>query len=201
MATTTEPPVRRAVFNLPNQLTIARLVLSVVLFVLLAFERYVAGLTVFAVAAGTDWLDGFLARKYNLITTLGRILDPFADKIVICGTFIYLVSVRDDARLYEAHLRAWVVVVVVGRELLITALRSFLEQQGSDFSASMSAKLKMVAQCATAVLALLYLTYAEAAGAPSWLAPALLAAVVATVVLTLYSGLGYVFAAIRLVRK
>src|SRR5688572_5156393 len=81
--------LRSTVFNLPNQLTWMRLALSVVMFVLLAFGRgwgmsprtlYFVSLALFAVAAGTDWLDGYFARKYHLITTLGRILDPFADK-------------------------------------------------------------------------------------------------------------------------
>ncbi len=145
-------------FNLPNQLTSLRLLLSVVLFGLISAEQYIAALVLFLVAVGTDWLDGYYARKYNQITTLGRILDPFADKVIVCGTFIFLVATPGmlaDWRL----LQAWMVVVIVGRELLVTALRSFLEERGSDFSANLSGKLKMVLQCVAAGSALIYLHY------------------------------------------
>ena len=105
-----------AVFNLPNQLTVSRLILSIVLFVLMAFHCYLASMIVFIIAASTDWLDGYFARKYNLVTVLGRILDPFVDKVIVCGTFIFLVA--DPA----SQVAAWMAVVVVGRELLVTAL-------------------------------------------------------------------------------
>ena len=147
MATTTKTELRSAVFNLPNQLTVMRLVLAVILFGLIGCEYYRVSLVVFIVAAATDWLDGYLARRWGLVTMLGRILDPFADKIIICGTLIFLVA-APNSELHALGMQAWVAVLVVGRELLITALRSFLEQQGADFSAAMSGKLKMVAQCA-----------------------------------------------------
>ena len=79
-------------FNLPNQLTSLRLLLSVVLFGLIVWEHYLTSLVLFIVAAGTDWLDGYYARKYGQVTTLGRILDPFADKVIVCGTFIFLAA-------------------------------------------------------------------------------------------------------------
>ena len=136
-------------FNVPNQLTVLRLVLSIVLFVLIAFEILPGRrCVVFIVAAGTDWLDGYLGPPYGQVTTLGRILDPFVDKIIICGTFIFLVAVPTSG------VAAWMAVVVVGRELLVTALRSYLEGEGADFSASMSGKLKMVVQCLAAVMSL-----------------------------------------------
>lgn len=122
-------PVPGAVFNLPNQLTSLRLLLSVVMFFLIPWEFYWTCLVLFVVAAGTDWLDGYYARKYGQVTTLGRILDPFADKVIICGTFIFLAAIP---RMLETPwgIRPWMVVVIVGRELLVTALRSFLEQRG-----------------------------------------------------------------------
>src|SRR5258707_12175352 len=101
MSTGTKATPWTAVFNLPNQLTVARLVLSLVLFGLISAAQaagpsgdklYLASLIVFVVAASTDWLDGYFARKYGMVTTLGRILDPFVDKIIICGTFICLVA-------------------------------------------------------------------------------------------------------------
>src|ERR1700730_5552135 len=136
----------RTVFNVPNQLSSIRLVLAIVLFGLIAYQYYFAGMWVFIVAAGTDWIDGFYARRYNQVTTRGRILDPFVDKIIICGTFIFLAGIKDSG------LTSAMAVVVVGRELLVTALRSFLEQQGADFSATLSGKLKMVLQCIAAAV-------------------------------------------------
>lgn len=182
-----------AVFNLPNQLTVARLVLSIVLFVLLPLKYYTASLVIFIVAASTDWLDGYFARKYNMVTVLGRILDPFVDKVIVCGTFIYLAAIPGS----EVH--AWMAVVIVGRELLITALRSFLEQQGADFSAAMSGKLKMLFQCIAAGASLFYLTW-SADTAPIWARPLLLVTVWTAVALTIYSGAVYVRTATQLLR-
>src|SRR5687767_7309883 len=88
-----QPPVMATIWNVPNQLTVARLVLSIVCFIVLSFNFYLAGLILFVIAAGTDWVDGYWARRYGQITQLGRILDPFADKIIICGTFIFLAAV------------------------------------------------------------------------------------------------------------
>jgi len=181
-------------FNIPNQLTIARLVLAVVLFVLMALELFLPALVVFVMAASTDWLDGYIARKYGLITVLGRILDPFADKLVICGTFIFLVAEP------RSHVAAWMAVVIVSRELLVTALRSFLEQRGSDFSAAMSGKLKMGLQCLAAGWSLTFLWWtADGAEPADWLEPGLNAAVWSAVALTIYSGVAYVLAATRMI--
>ncbi|HEX4130519.1 MAG TPA: CDP-diacylglycerol--glycerol-3-phosphate 3-phosphatidyltransferase [Pirellulales bacterium] len=200
---TTKRPAAAALLNLPNQLTVARLVLSLVLFGFIGFGWYGTSLVLFLIAAGTDWLDGYFARKYGLITVLGRILDPFADKVIICGSLIFLVAIPNSG-LHELGLRAWLVVLVVGRELLITGLRSFLEQQGADFSAAMSGKLKMVAQCALVGCGLGYLGWPTISGsgaaAPQALAVAVEVSVWATAVLTAYSGIVYVLAAIRLLR-
>src|SRR3972149_1605789 len=102
--------IRAVMFNLPNQLTFLRLILSVVLFGFIVYEHYLTSMVLFIIAAGTDWLDGYYARKYNEVTTLGRILDPFADKVIICGTFIFLVAVPKMAAV-PLGLRAWMVVV------------------------------------------------------------------------------------------
>ncbi len=187
-------------FNLPNQLTALRLVLAVIMFGLIAFEHYLASMVLFVIAAGTDWLDGYFARKYQQITTLGRILDPFADKVIVCGTFIFLLAV--PAMLSTPWgLRPWMVVVIVGRELLVTALRSFIEDQGADFSAKWSGKLKMVLQCVAAPVCLFYLDYAVAKSEPpGWVWWLLVVSLWSTVLLTVYSGLVYIVAAARLLR-
>src|SRR3954465_6424837 len=123
-------PVLNDVWNVPNVLTIARVVLSVICFVTLTLGWFLPSLVLFAIAAGTDWVDGFYARRYGQITQLGRILDPFADKIVICGTFAFLAAVPpvEFERWLDrsaSEIWAWMAVVVIARELLVTLLRSF----------------------------------------------------------------------------
>ncbi|MEN6405397.1 MAG: CDP-diacylglycerol--glycerol-3-phosphate 3-phosphatidyltransferase [Thermoguttaceae bacterium] len=194
--------VRAAMFNLPNQLTSLRLILSVVMFCFMAGEYYLTSLVLFAVAAGTDWLDGYFARKYGQVTTLGRILDPFADKVIVCGTFIFLGAVPAMTEVAWG-LRAWMVVVIVGRELLVTAIRSFIEDRGSDFSAKMSGKLKMVLQCLAAGACLFYLSYPtpQAQHAAAWCWWVLVLSLWSALVLTVYSGLVYIRTAVRLLQE
>ena len=128
----TDPPVRRpSVVNLPNLLTFSRLILAVVFFGLLVADWWKTSLLLFIVAASTDWLDGYLARKRGETTTLGRILDPFVDKVIVLGAFIFLLPLSSaDTGLY-----AWMVTVIVARELLVTGLRSYLEGESIAFGA------------------------------------------------------------------
>lgn len=190
--TATRPTTASAVFNIPNQLTTLRLVLAVVLFVIMELGNYGPATVIFIVAAATDWLDGYWARKYGQVTVLGRIFDPFVDKFIICGTFILLAAKPGSGIL------AWMAVVIVGREMLVTALRGFIEQQGGDFSAKLSGKLKMLLQCAAAALSLYTLSRQSP---PAWLSQLLTVSVWAAVLLTLYSGIEYILAAIRMVRR
>jgi CDP-diacylglycerol--glycerol-3-phosphate 3-phosphatidyltransferase len=144
MATTTTPPRHPPIVNLPNVLTACRFFLSLVLFVLIAFDQWLWCLAVFVVAAITDYFDGYYARKLGLTSTLGRNLDPLVDKVLICGAFTFLL-VKD------AGLAPWMVVVVVARELIITSLRGFLESQGVMFGADWLGKVKMALQCAALI--------------------------------------------------
>jgi CDP-diacylglycerol---glycerol-3-phosphate 3-phosphatidyltransferase len=196
------------VLNVPNQVTLSRVALTVVLFVLLSLEYYVAGLIVFMIAAGTDWFDGYYARKYGQITQLGRILDPFADKLIVCGTFIYLAAAPqliDGAP--ASGVAAWVAVLIMGREMIVTALRSFVENRGGDFSAKWSGKWKMAAQCAAACFSIGQLIYYEPAtrtlssDLPAWIAQGLTITLWAAILLTVYSGVVYIVAAWRMVRE
>src|SRR5205823_2871264 len=125
-----------------------RFVLAVVLFVFIAVEWWPACLAVFLLAAVTDWLDGYLARKYNLGSAFGRNFDPLADKVLICGAFIFLQPLGGK----EGWLQPWMVCVVVCRELVITGLRSFLESGGAKFGADWLGKIKMWLQCAALVI-------------------------------------------------
>jgi CDP-diacylglycerol--glycerol-3-phosphate 3-phosphatidyltransferase len=137
----TVSPSRPPVFNLPNILTTSRLGLGFILFALIAYEQWIACILIFALAAVTDWLDGYLARKQGLTSTLGRNLDPLVDKVVISGAFIFLLPIPN------AGVAPWMVTVVVARELIITSLRSFMENAGATFGADWVGKVKMILQC------------------------------------------------------
>jgi CDP-diacylglycerol---glycerol-3-phosphate 3-phosphatidyltransferase len=203
------------IWNVPNQLTVARLILSVICFFFLAIDSYLIALILFAIAAGTDWVDGYWARKYGQITQLGRILDPFADKIIICGTFIFLAAVPPTINNDSAsEITAWMAVVVMGREILVTALRSFFEEHGTDFSAKWAGKIKMVLQCAAVAASLgrlWWYGYNPATGGwdtgtpPTmrldWTEWAVKLIVWAAILMTVYSGWGYVQTAMRLLSK
>lgn len=224
MATSTQPtsaPAKydeRTIVNFPNQVTAARLGLSIVLFIVLHVARmpdhpawYWIGFWLFLVTVSTDWLDGFWARRYGQITILGRMLDPFVDKVVICGTYIFLAADPSSG------LMAWMAVVVLGRELLVTALRSFLEQQGADFSAAISGKLKFILQCAAAAASLYWLSYQPTIAplekhialpesgtfvtGPTWVQWTVVISVWSMIAITIYSGYAYVKAAIALIRR
>jgi len=138
--------------HIPNALTIARLALTVVFVALLSVYRFPdqhawalpVALVVFIVAALTDALDGYLARRWNVISVFGRIMDPFADKLLILGAFVMLVPIEGSG------VASWMVVVILGRELLVTTIRGVLEGRGVDFSAARSGKLKMIAQSVAA---------------------------------------------------
>src|SRR6266702_801840 len=138
----TSSPTLPPVLNVPNQLTASRFFLAIVLFVLIAYSWWAWCLVIFCVAAFTDWLDGYLARKQGITSTLGRNLDPLVDKVLTCGAYIFLIPVDG------AGIVPWMVTVVVARELVITSLRSFLENRGARFGAEWVGKVKMVLQCA-----------------------------------------------------
>ena len=154
-------PARPTVWNLPNQLTASRFVLALILFVLIERELWLACLCVFIVASFTDWLDGYLARRQGLTSTLGRNLDPLVDKVVVCGAYIFLLPVANSG------VAAWMVTVVVGRELIITGLRSFMEMSGATFGADWLGKIKMVLQCVTLFAIFGFLARAQALGTES----------------------------------
>jgi CDP-diacylglycerol---glycerol-3-phosphate 3-phosphatidyltransferase len=191
------------VWNFPNGLTLARIVLALALFVVLPFGWYKTSIAIFVVTVMTDWLDGYWARKYQQITQFGRVLDPFADKLLICGTFILLSAVpplKDGT--WPSGIAAWMAVVVTGRELLVTALRTFVESHGGDFSAKWVGKWKMALQCLAAGWSMVHLTYVDhTSGAwqsapPAWMTQGLAIVAWAMVLLTLYSGVSYVRSAV-----
>ncbi|MEQ1903108.1 MAG: CDP-diacylglycerol--glycerol-3-phosphate 3-phosphatidyltransferase [Pirellulaceae bacterium] len=193
-------PVGNQIFNVPNQISMVRLGLSIVLFVVMSLEWYWTSFVLFVLAAGTDWIDGWWARKYNQVSQLGRILDPFCDKILICGTFILLAVAMRDRLPWYASVTGWMAVVVVGREMLVTALRGFIEQSGGDFSAKFAGKLKMWFQCIAAgagLVALAMLAASPSQPLPQWLNIVLIASIWLAVLSTVQSGIDYVVVAAK----
>lgn len=193
-------PFNRDALNLPNLITVSRLVLAVVLFVLIYMDGYwITSAVVFVIAAGTDFLDGWIARKYKQVTAVGRILDPFADKIIIIGAFIFLLNKETihEGKTIESGVNAWMVIVILGREMFVTSLRGFLEQQGKDFSASWSGKLKMIMQCIAVPASLLSLS-PDIIERFDWFPLVRDYLLWAAVIITLYSGAIYIVRAVQL---
>ena len=135
------------VLNLPTWLTVSRIFLVPVVMVVILTKNEHIGVFVFLAACLTDFLDGYLARKRNEETTLGKLLDPIADKLLMSAAFISLVEVGVAP--------AWMVVIVVGREFAVTGLRSIAISQGIAIAASPWGKYKTVSQVVAVVLLLL----------------------------------------------
>ncbi|MEC8302768.1 MAG: CDP-diacylglycerol--glycerol-3-phosphate 3-phosphatidyltransferase [Planctomycetota bacterium] len=200
MSTDSATRKQSQILNVPNILSMIRLFMAFIVVGVIPFSAYQLALVLFVVAASTDWIDGWWARKFDQVTQLGRILDPFCDKMIICGTYIVLAVEMRDYPWYIA-ISGWMAVVVVGREMLVTALRSFIEQSGGDFSAKMAGKLKMVFQCIAVAASLVMLTYTDVSDSPMWVYYILLVSVWLALALTLYSGAEYVIAAAKFVKS
>ena len=179
-----------SVYNVPNALTSVRFALAIAVMVLIPMHSFTAAVILFTIAATTDWMDGYWARKYGQVTKLGRIFDPFVDKIIICGTFIALVEIAGSG------VASWMATIVVARELLVTSLRGMIEGAGGDFSANQLGKWKMVLQCAAAITILLGLIYPAIA----WMGMLGQGLLWSAILLTLYSGYVYVIAAAKVMR-
>jgi CDP-diacylglycerol--glycerol-3-phosphate 3-phosphatidyltransferase len=139
------------IFNIPNLLSISR-ILAVPIFIVLMLEpspvRALFAGIVFSLASATDWLDGHLARKWGQVTRTGKLLDPIADKILIMSALVTLVEIRSDV------VHAWIAIVIIGREFAVTGLRAIASSENIIIPAETVGKYKVGAQI-TAVLALL----------------------------------------------
>jgi CDP-diacylglycerol--glycerol-3-phosphate 3-phosphatidyltransferase len=195
-APTSSQDVLATVFNIPNQFTIARLILSMVFFALLVLDNYAVlgayrtlwlnvSIVIFGLAAVTDFLDGYLARKWNMLSSFGRIADPIVDKVFICGSFVLLVKTC-------SLIAPWIPVVLLTREFLISGLRSFLESSGVAFGAGAGGKLKMIFQSVTVPTVLFYEANFKDSEFWRWAVICLLAV---TIVLTISSSLQYILRA------
>lgn len=149
----TKPPIGK-VFMHPNTLTMFRVLAVPLLIVLLLFDNRPAGFiaaVVFSLAAITDYFDGYIARRYGLVSNLGKILDPLADKMLISSAFIMMIPLD--------RVPAWIVCVIIGRELAITGFRNIISGHGDDASASMLGKYKTGFQIAAIIPLLLHFPY------------------------------------------
>jgi len=177
--------------NLPNALTLARIGLTALLVAALTLDvpgRFTAALVLFLVAALTDYLDGVIARRQNLISNFGKLMDPLADKILTASAFICFIPLKLVA--------AWVVIVIISREFLITGLRLLASSKNVILPAEKLGKHKTAWQMITISYYFLLLSASEwaAAGNLAWTPPWQeigwgLTAI--TVLLTVYSGLAY----------
>src|ERR671925_418532 len=122
---------RNAIWNIPNIITLIRIALIPVMAVLLLSPSKEAGFwaaAVFAVASITDWLDGYLARRMGIVTVFGKFLDPIADKLIVMAALIMILPFD--------RVPAWMVLVILGREMIITGLRGIASTEGVVIAAS-----------------------------------------------------------------
>lgn len=149
--------------NIPNRITLSRICLIPIFILLLSYpfdwgEWHIGGeqlpyvhlvaVIIFAIASATDWLDGYYARKYNLVTNLGKFLDPMADKLLVSAAFILTVALEMAP--------AWIVIVIISREFAVTGLRLVAAGEGTVLAAGQLGKLKTVLQIFAIIFLLLH---------------------------------------------
>lgn len=157
--------------QIPNLITICRLVLTLTTLICLDLADRLSSpfwvwvsLGSFVLAAVSDALDGFLARRWNAISRFGRIVDPLADKLLILGTAGYLAAMQQ----YETGVAGWILASLLIREITVTGLRSVVESSGGDFSAVWSGKLKMILQSVALPWVILGMGLDASGESPSW---------------------------------
>ena len=187
--------------NLPNKLTVSRLFLTGAFVAALSIDvpyGNTAALTLFIIAALTDFLDGYLARKHNLITDFGKLMDPLADKVLMASGFVMLCSMESTRNIFPA----WVVITILTREFMVTGLRLVASAEGKVLAAEKLGKHKTVWQIITVIYFLVFLAsedpgmkwldhlFALKILSPAFAGTALIAI---TLILTVWSGLGYLW--------
>ena len=139
--------------NTPNKLTIARMIIVPFLVIFLPTgwggeaNRYIS-LTLFVVASVTDWFDGYLARKNNLVTNFGKFMDPLADKLLVCSAMICMIDLK--------RLSAWFVIIIIAREFIISGFRLIAAENGIVIAANYWGKFKTASQMIMIILLILH---------------------------------------------
>ncbi len=168
--------------NTPNKLTLLRVIMVPLFIWAITSGLYIAAIIIFALAALTDQLDGHLARKNNQVTTFGKLMDPLADKILTISALVCFLEINVD------FVNAWVVMVIIARELIVTGIRQLAMGENTVIAASQWGKAKTVSQMAAIIAVMLDLIIPLRWGGfclTFWL-------VALAVVLTVYSGVDYV---------
>ncbi len=206
--------------NIPNQLTMLRLVLTAAFLAVLHLYRFAhepaspawvlpVAAVLFVLGAVTDMLDGHLARRWKVESKFGRIMDPFCDKILVLGAVIYLASPRfldpaaldaDSYRTMVSGVYPWMVVLVLARELLVTGIRGEVEKLGVSFGANWFGKVKMILQSVVVPVVLVIVMIDPTRPGNAWLGWLRDVLVYATVLATVVSGLPYVLGASKVLR-
>tara|TARA_B110000879_G_scaffold143441_1_gene186492 strand:+ start:9113 stop:9706 length:594 start_codon:yes stop_codon:yes gene_type:complete len=140
--------------NLPNSITLGRLLLTGVFIISASIgglAAHIVALVSFVLATISDWLDGYLARKLNLVTSLGKLLDPLADKILVAAAFVYLSA--------QGLCPVWVTSVIIGREFLVTGLRQIAIEKGVIIAADNLGKWKTTFQLAFGITCMVWLIF------------------------------------------
>jgi CDP-diacylglycerol--glycerol-3-phosphate 3-phosphatidyltransferase len=212
--------------HVPNLITGSRLILAASFFVLLSFYQYEgrgeflmsSAFVIYVAALVSDYLDGYLARKWHVEGAFGRVVDPFADKILVLGSFIFFagknfiipetVATPDGAPGMVVRTLTGVapgmVVLLLARELLVTSLRGISESAGQNFGAVWAGKFKMGFQSGTILVILVYVTFLPWLTAHGYELPARIVrdfGIWGTLVITLYSGMSYIQRAVGLFRQ
>src|SRR5580692_826597 len=199
------PTIPRLMFrHVPNALTASRLLLAAVFFAMLASYQNQgtpvphpdvvwlnSALFVYLIALVTDFLDGYLARRWKVEGVFGRVVDPFVDKVLVLGSFIFFAGKNFSD---ITGVVPWMVVVILARELLVTSLRGSMESIGEAFGAQLTGKLKMGFQSVTILIILVFVNYRNRLDAEALRGATMIRdiAVWGTVVITVASGLMYV---------
>jgi len=142
--------------NLPNKITIFRVCMIPVFLVFMlvpgiAYSNYIA-MAVFAIACASDALDGYIARKHNLVTNFGKFMDPIADKLLVCSALICFVAL--------SYMPAWIAIVIIAREFIINGFRLIASDNGVVIAASYWGKFKTIAQMIMCILLIVQLPFA-----------------------------------------
>lgn len=206
--------------HIPNLLTASRLLLAFVFFAMLSYYQYKGrgdptllniAFVIYVIALATDFLDGYLARKWKVEGAFGRIVDPFVDKILVLGTFIFLAGKNfvipepppSTVLKTITGVAPFMVVIMLARELLVTSLRGAAEAEGKDFGAAFAGKVKMGFQSGTILAILLYVNYLHWLTDHGLETPAMYIrdfGIWGTVAITLISGIQYIQRAVSLYR-
>lgn len=166
--------------NIPNKLTILRVILVPVFVVLMFNGEYLYSLLVFVFASLTDTLDGFIARRYNLVTNFGKLMDPLADKILVIAAIVIFID-------YD-WCPSWILIITLAREFLVAGVRQVAATNGIVIAADIFGKLKTITQMVWIIIRLFCQAFLFV---PSWLYQSNFVFMYISVILTIISGFNY----------